>query len=149
MFNLDADLQEKYEAMAKELGAKNPQLSSNEDEEDASNEFYLEDTHDDGFQERLASGSLSYYPGCCGIAILHDARGDDKYLRLLFQLREEIAARANKGMLHQTHVADHTQTQRICHQLGYRMSRPFYNPNTGHTVRLWTKAIQQNQRGRR
>src|SRR5260221_13047992 len=51
----------------------------------------------------IASGCLSYFPGCCGIGVLHTARAESpKLLRWMFELRKAIGIHMSWGMLQQT-----------------------------------------------
>jgi hypothetical protein len=93
----------------------------------------------------VAQGELSHFPGCCGIAILHDAWATARraaVLRLLFLVRERMAQRGDKGLVIYTDVdGDEPEFLR---GLGYRTStRSFYNPNSGNRVTVWTKHLKE------
>lgn len=131
----------KYVALAKGLGLSNPQIIFDDDDGEISVRIEDEDKGNGGM------GFISDFPECCGIGILMNASADSpELLKLIFQLREEIAQTSNWGLLMQTHVADHEPTRTIMRQLGWRHSTSqtaWHNPNSGNKVTIWTKKIHQ------
>jgi hypothetical protein len=134
-------LQAEFLAKAVEMGAKNPHLLAKENDA-GDTEIQLSDETN----SELVRGHISYFPGCCGIAVLHNALNcsDAKWLKWLFEFREAIAAENNKGLCVQTDVVGAQPTTRLMKSLGYRIqTREFFNPNSGNRVRTWAKKISQ------
>lgn len=135
---LTEEIEVKYQALAVKLGAKNPQLSVH------TNGMALTLNLDEGSDTYIGGASISDFPGCCGIAILHDYSGDPKFAKLFFRLREEIAVDGDKGFLQFTDIVG--CQPRFLKSLGYKIiSRGFYNPNSGNRVHVWGKRISQNE----
>lgn len=135
---LDYESQKRFEAEAAKVGVKDPHLSASAHHN--THTVMLKDG-----KEPIGAANLSHFPGCCGIAILHDAAADDpKILELLFRVREAMATDTNKGLCVYTDVVG--RAPQFLRKLGYRIStRGFFNPNSGNKVSVWVKRIGQEE----
>jgi hypothetical protein len=129
-----------FEARAGKVGVESPHLSVRHRAGD------LDISLMSG-KEMVACAALSHFPGCCGIAILHNAYANgehrDEILRLMFEVRERMATAGDKGLLVYTDVAG--DEPGFLRKLGYTPGRSeFYNPNSGNQVKVWTKRVSQN-----
>lgn len=139
-----SDIQTKYLDLAVQLGVFSPQLFS--EESDAvhadSGECMQYSLHSaDNFMVR---GCVSGLPGCCGVGVLHDTLCDEdpKWLKYIFELREDIARYHHWGMILQTHVMDHKPTRRVMRNLDWRVLKSgFTNPNSKNRLTLWGKVL--------
>lgn len=143
-------IKQQFEELAARLGAKNPRLSSEGSEDVNAEEDYCLDysLNADDFAGNpgaleLCSGKLTGFPGCCGMAILHDARAEsDVWFKYIFQLREAVAKASNCGMVQQTHLHNDAKTLRVMRQLRWRtLASNWRNPNSGNHLTVWGKIL--------
>lgn len=128
---LTTEARKRFLVEAGRLGLQNPSLSVK-----TKNQTLKIVLKDGDLQ--VAQAYISHFPGCCGIAILHNA--SSAHQSLMFAIREEMAKQSQKGLLVYTGVdGDEPDFLR---EIGYRTaSRRFFNPNSGNLVTTWTKRI--------
>lgn len=117
---------------AKKIGVERPRFFSRSSRR--GDEFYLELKSG---TTRLASGSVSYFPGCCGIKIIHDASAEDpKHLQLITEMRLRLCA-GTCGQVVQTDVPEESDIIPVLRRLKFRRTSAFHNPNSFNTVEVW------------
>lgn len=99
--------------------------------------------------ETVSESYVSYFPGCCGIAVSHNAvifgrKYSNKGVgTLLNELRIKIAKAMGYNFLTASDVTDNLYQDSIFIKNGWKVIDEFKNTRTRHTVKLWSKDLSE------
>lgn len=91
---------------------------------------------------------ISGFPGCCGIAVLHELDYSYNIGEAILKDCEDICRKEGFGQMIYTTITAQRGLRNMLFKNGWEPSPKFRNPKTGNYVTMYTKTLTKQKRGR-